>query len=68
MKEMLSANQLTIAAVVLTLFVPCIAQLMVMFKERGTKTAIAIFLFVLVLAFSTGMLLNFVFNTFQITL
>lgn len=68
MKEMLSANQLTIAAVVLTLFVPCIAQLMVMFKERGTKTAIAIFLFVLVLAFSTGMLLNFVFHTFQITL
>ena len=68
MREMLSANQLTIAAVVLTLFVPCIAQLMVMFKERGTKTAVAIFLFVLVLAFSTGLLLNFVFNTFHITL
>ena len=68
MREMLTANQLTIAAVVLTLFVPCIAQLMVMFKERGTKTAIGIFLFVLVLAFSTGLLLNFVFNTFNITL
>jgi len=68
MRGMLSANQLTIAAVVLTLFVPCIAQLMVMFKERGTKTAIGIFLFVLVLAFSTGLLLNFVFNTFNITL
>jgi len=68
MRGMLSANQLTIAAVVLTLFVPCIAQLMVMFKERGTKTALGIFGFVLVLAFSTGLLLNFVFNTFHITL
>ncbi|MFW5944054.1 MAG: ferrous iron transport protein B [Bacteroidota bacterium] len=68
MKEMLSAGQLTIAAVVLTLFVPCIAQLMVMFKERGTKTAISIFLFVLVLAFTMGWLLNFAFNTFNIML
>ncbi len=66
MKEMLSAGQLTIAAVVLTLFVPCIAQLMVMFKERGAKTAIGIFLFVLALAFSMGWLLNLVFNTFNI--
>jgi len=41
---------------------------MVMFKERGTKTALAIFGFVLVLAFSTGLLLNFLFNTFNITL
>ncbi|MGM0530718.1 MAG: ferrous iron transport protein B [Bacteroidota bacterium] len=68
MKEMLSAGQLTIAAVVLTLFVPCIAQLMVMFKERGTKTAISIFLFVLVLAFLMGWLLNVVFNAFNIML
>jgi len=66
MKEMLSAGQLTIAAVVLTLFVPCIAQLMVMFKERGAKTAIGIFLFVLALAFSMGWLLNQVFNIFNI--
>lgn len=68
MREMLSANQLTIAAVVLTLFVPCIAQLMVMFKERGTKTAVGIFLFVLFLAFASGLVLNFVFNTFNINL
>jgi ferrous iron transport protein B len=66
MKEMLSAGQLTIAAVVLTLFVPCIAQLMVMFKERGAKTAIGIFLFVLALAFSMGWVLNQVFNIFNI--
>ncbi len=66
MKEMLSAGQLTIAAVVLTLFVPCIAQLMVMFKERGAKTAVGIFLFVLALAFSMGWLLHYIFTTFNI--
>ena len=66
MKEMLSAGQLTIAAVVLTLFVPCIAHLMVMFKERGSGTATVIFLFVLALAFFMGWLLNVVFNTFNI--
>jgi len=68
MQDMLNANQLAISAVVLTLFVPCVAQLMVMFKERGAKTAIGIFLLVLVLAFSMGGLLNFILNTLNITL
>lgn len=68
MQDALNANQLAISAVVLTLFVPCVAQLMVMFKERGAKTAIGIFVFVLALAFSMGWLLNFILNTLNITL
>ncbi|MGM0574044.1 MAG: ferrous iron transport protein B [Bacteroidota bacterium] len=68
MQDLLNANQLAISAVVLTLFVPCVAQLMVMFKERGAKTAITIFLLVLVLAFSMGWLLNFILNGLNITL
>ena len=68
MQDMLNANQLAISAVVLTLFVPCVAQLMVMFKERGAKTALGIFALVLVLAFSMGWLLNFILNTFHINL
>lgn len=68
MQDILNANQLAVSAVVLTLFVPCVAQLMVMFKERGAKTAIGIFLFVLILAFSMGWLLNFILNIFNITL
>ncbi|MFP4019116.1 MAG: ferrous iron transport protein B [Bacteroidales bacterium] len=68
MQDMLTANQLAISAVVLTLFVPCVAQLMVMFKERGAKTAIGIFFLVLTLAFSMGWLLNFILNIFNITL
>lgn len=54
----LSVAQLTVAAVTLTLFVPCIAQFLVMFKERGLRVALTIFVFVTVLAFSCGWLLN----------
>ncbi len=55
---LLDARQLTVAAVALTLFVPCIAQFLVMQRERGTKVAVAIAVFVSLLAFSSGYLLN----------
>lgn len=55
---LLSPAQLTVAAVTLTLFVPCIAQLLMMKKERGLKVAVIIFVFVSVLAFATGWVLN----------
>jgi ferrous iron transport protein B len=55
---LLSPAQLTVAAVTLTLFVPCIAQLLMMKKERGLKTALSIFFFVSFLAFGTGWVLN----------
>ncbi|MDD2318509.1 MAG: ferrous iron transport protein B [Geobacteraceae bacterium] len=54
----LDARQLTVAAVTLTLFVPCIAQFLVMQRERGTKVSVAIALFVSILAFSCGYVLN----------
>ncbi|TLM99650.1 ferrous iron transport protein B, partial [bacterium] len=57
-KGILDARQLTVAAVTLTLFIPCIAQFLIMQKERGTKVAVAIGLFVSALAFCTGYLLN----------
>jgi len=47
-----------VAAVTLTLFIPCIAQFLVMQRERGTKVAVAIALFVSLLAFSSGYVLN----------
>ena len=58
MAGLLSVTQLTVAAVTLTLFVPCVAQFLVMFKERGFRIAVAIFIFVTVFAFSSGWLLN----------
>lgn len=55
---LLNPVQLTVAAVTLTLFVPCVAQFLVMFKERGGKVATGIFVFVTLLAFSVGWGLN----------
>ncbi|MGB9919617.1 MAG: nucleoside recognition domain-containing protein [Moorellales bacterium] len=54
----LSPRQLLVAAVTLTLFVPCVAQATVMFRERGPRAALAILALVLALAFGLGYLLN----------
>lgn len=51
-------NQLLIAAVVLTLFMPCIAQLLITIKERGWRLATGISVFILFFAFLVGVLLN----------
>jgi ferrous iron transport protein B len=59
---------LVVAAVTLTLFIPCIAQFMVMLKERGLKTAMAITLFVFPFAFFVGFLLNLVLTTLGVSL
>ncbi len=55
---LLTPTQLTVAAVTLTLFVPCVAQFLMMKKERGWKVSLAIFGFVSLLAFSSGWALN----------
>jgi ferrous iron transport protein B len=55
---LMNPRQLTVAAVTLTLFIPCIAQFMVMKNERGWKTASAIGVFVSLFAYGSGYLLN----------
>lgn len=50
----LTIHQLTVAAITLTLFLPCVAQFLVMQKERGTKTTLWISATVLATAFITG--------------
>jgi ferrous iron transport protein B len=55
---LLDARQLTVAAVTLTLFIPCIAQFLMMLKERGWKVSLLIFFFVSFVAFGSGYLLN----------
>ncbi|MBT3362592.1 MAG: ferrous iron transporter B [Chloroflexi bacterium] len=59
---------LVVAAVTLTLFVPCIAQFLVMIKERGKKVALAITAFVFPFAFFVGFLLNTILNALGIKL
>lgn len=61
---LLNPRQLTVAAVTLTLFVPCVAQFLMMLKERGVKTALAIFAFTVPFAFGMGALLNQVLQVF----
>jgi ferrous iron transport protein B len=51
---LMTGVQLTVAAVTLTLFVPCIAQFSVMLKERGWKTALAVVAFIFPFAFFSG--------------
>jgi ferrous iron transport protein B len=55
---LLTPVQLTVAAVTLTLFVPCIAQFLMMKKERGWSVSLGILVFVSILAFTSGALLN----------
>lgn len=64
----LNWNQLLIAVVVLTLFLPCVAQLIITFRERGWKWGTAISAFVLAFAFATGIALNAIFNMVGIIL
>jgi ferrous iron transport protein B len=55
---LLSPRQLTVAAVTMTLFVPCVAQFLMMKKERGWKVSLGIFALVTALAFIVGWVLN----------
>jgi len=64
----LTGNQFVIAAVVLTLFLPCVAQLLVMIRERGLKTTMIMIGAILVLAFGTGFLMNTVLNALSVQL
>jgi len=63
-----TSNQLVIAVVTLTLFLPCIAQLLMNIKERGLKTGAAISVFIFFFAFGIGALLNLIFNIFGVHL
>ncbi len=50
--------QVIVSLVVITLFVPCIAQFFVTVKERGLKVAFMIAGFVFIFAFLVGGILN----------
>ncbi len=60
---LLSPIQIVVSCVVLTLFVPCIANFLMIAKELGTKTAISMGIFVIVFAFFVGAILNFILRT-----
>jgi ferrous iron transport protein B len=55
---LLTANQLVISLVVITLFIPCIANLLMIVREHGRRTAFWVAAFVFPFAFAIGGLLN----------
>lgn len=59
---LLNPKQIVVSLLTITLFVPCIANLFVIIKERGWKTAVAISLFIIPFAFIVGGTLNFILS------
>ena len=64
----LAPNQVVIALTVITLFIPCIANLLVMLKERGARMGWAIAGFIVVYSFGIGALMNVTFRIFGVSL
>ena len=64
----LSGVQLVVACIALTLFLPCIAQLLMNIKERGIKTGIGISVFVLLFSFSVAFVVNYLLNAVGVVL
>lgn len=57
-KGLLTGREMTVAAITLTLFIPCIAQFLMMKKERGLKVTLLMTLFITVMAFLSGFFVN----------
>jgi len=64
----LTGIPLVVSVTTLALFVPCIAQFLINIKERGLKTAVAMFVFISIYAFVIGGLVNLILTTLRISL
>jgi ferrous iron transport protein B len=64
----LDGIQAVVSLVVITLFVPCIANFFMMIKERGLRTALAMVAFIVPFAFAVGAVLNWVLRTLGVSL
>lgn len=63
----LTGVQSVVALTVMTLFVPCVANLLMIIRERGLRTGLAILAAVTVIAIGTGWVLNLSLSTLRIT-
>jgi len=61
----LSALQAIVGMVTITLFVPCIASVMIIFKEQGARVGIAMLAIIMPTAFFVGGLLNHILRLFM---
>ena len=58
--------QAVVALTVMTLFVPCVANFLMIVKERGLRIGLAILAFVTVIAVGTGAVLNVALGVFHV--
>ena len=63
---LLTPLQIVISLVVITLFMPCVANVLMIVKEYGTRTALAVAAFVFPFAFMMGGLLNLVLQRLDV--
>lgn len=66
--HLLTGNQLLVAVVTLTIFLPCIAQFLIMKKERGLKASLSIAAFILPFAIGVGVSLKWALVALNIKL
>lgn len=59
LQNIMNFRQMLVATVAITLFVPCVANVLIIIKERGVKTAAAIVGFVIPFAFFVAGILNY---------
>ena len=57
-QHLLTNNQIAVASIALTLFLPCVAQFLINIKERGWRTGVVISGMTLVVSFTAACLLN----------
>ena len=67
-KGQLDGIQTIVALTTITLFIPCIANFLVILKERGRKSGLLISAFILIFAFGFGALLNHTLRALGVTL
>jgi ferrous iron transport protein B len=65
---MLDPIQVVVSLVVITLFVPCIANFFMMVKEQGVKVALYMVAFIFPFAFGVGGVLNWVLRSLKVGL
>jgi ferrous iron transport protein B len=64
----LTPNQTVVALTVITLFIPCVANFLVMLRERGTRAGFAMAAFIIVYAFGIGFAMNAALKFFGVIL
>lgn len=62
-RGMLDNVQVLVSIVTITLFIPCVANFLVIIKERGVKVAAGIFFFVIFFSLLAGSILNHVLRS-----